>query len=96
MELEKKKTLEESIEQTLAHQSPDHVKIKQKWSKRKQRHPELNIDVHQESDRVYREFLKQIQQVTTRPLTEKSHLTIEPEPHLLGVWGKNIKKWMLV
>lgn len=75
------KVLEESLELTLAHQTEEYVRIKQKWLKRNQRHPEKHINVNQESDREFRELLKQIEQVTVEPLTEQSHfITEQPQP----------------
>jgi len=75
-ELKQKILEEESIEQTLEHRSREHVRIKQKWLKRKQRHPDQNIDVYKESDREFREMLKQIALVTTKPIITQQTLII--------------------
>ena len=80
------RVIQESIEQTLAHQTPEHVRIKQKWLKRNQRHPEQHIDVNKESDREYNELLRQTRIVTDKQYTtQQTKLEIEqqqPEPEI--------------
>jgi hypothetical protein len=76
MELERETVLAESIEQTLEHRSENFVRIMQKKLKRKQRHPELLIDVYREANIEFEELKKQLQLMENLPKTQTVQSTL--------------------